>query len=163
MSKRTRTTTTVSSRRSKRPIDKQLVNVVATNIVAAQQAVVLYAAAAFPGTITGLRWNLSAIRSGGTASTLGAYKWAIVVVPAGTIAATISMASATTMYATEQNVLAFGTGTTWNEDTETALMFEGSTKSMRKLKAGDALHFLVFGTAVERHDLTGTVQFFYKT
>lgn len=167
MSKRQRTSTSSNvTRRAKRPIDKALVNLETTNVVAAQQAVVLYAAATFPGTITGLRWSIVGVRSGGTANTLGRFKWAIAVIPAGTVASTISMASAATMYSPEQNVLAFGVGATWNSNVgngDDMIMFEGSTKAMRKLRAGDALHFLVFGTATERHDVTGTVQFFYKT
>lgn len=163
MSKRQRTSTASNPRRAKRPIDKKLTNVVINNLVAAKQDVDLYASATFPGTITGLRWSLTAVRSGGTANTYGAFKWAIVVVPAGTTISTISMASAGSMYDPEQMVLAFGCGTTWANTGTDMLVYEGSTKSMRKLKAGDKLVFTCFGTATERHEISGTVQFFYKT
>jgi len=162
MSKRQRTST-APTRRAKRPIDKKLTNVLVTNLVAAKQDVALYSAAAFPGTITGLRWDLAAVRSGGTATTFGSFAWAIIVQPAGTIVSTMTLASAGSLYDPEQMVLAFGRGCTWDAAAGNVLMFQGSTKSMRKLKAGDSLIFTTFGTATERHDITGTVQFFYKT
>lgn len=163
MSKRARTSASSTPRRAKRPIDKKLTNIVVNNLVAAKQDVILYDSATFPGTITGIRWAICAARSGGTANTYGAFKWAIVVVPAGTTISTLSMASAGSMYDPEQMVLAFGCGTTVSATGDVPIMFEGATKSMRKLKAGDKLVFTSFGTAVERHDLSGTVQFFYKT
>lgn len=150
------------ARRAKRPIDKKLTNVQITNLIAGKQTVDLYAAATFPGTITGLRWSLSVVRSGGTANTVGNYKWAIVIVPAGTTDSTIAMGAGGSMYDPEQMVLAFGSGCTYNIG-DGAVIYEGSTKSMRKLKAGDKLIFTCFGTATERHDISGTVQFFYKT
>lgn len=162
MSKRQRTSSG-ANRRAKRPIDKQLINVSVTNLVGAKQDVTLYSAATFPGTITGLRWSLSVVRSGGTASTFGQFAWAIVVVPSGTTISTMSLTAAASLYEPEQNVLAFGKGCSWNNAGTDIAMYEGSTKSMRKLKAGDALVFTTFGTATERHDLSGCVQFFYKT
>jgi len=154
---------TAPVRSAKRPIDKKLTNVLVTNLIAAKQDVALYSAAAFPGTVTGLRWSLSAVRSGGTADTFGHFAWAIIVQPAGTTVSTMTLASAGSLYDPEQMVLAFGRGCTWDAADGNIIQFEGSTKSMRKLKAGDALIFTTFGTATERHDITGTVQFFYKT
>lgn len=162
MSKRQRTSG-ASNRVAKRPIDKKLTNVLVTNLVAAKQDVDLYPAAAFPGTITGLRWSLNAVRSGGTADTFGHFAWAIIVRPAGTTVSTMTLASAGSLYDPEQMVLAFGRGLTWDAADGVVLQFEGSTKSMRKLKAGDSLVFTTFGTATERHDISGSVQFFYKT
>lgn len=163
MSNKRARTNSGNRRQAKRPIDKSIINVAVGNIVAAQQAVVIAPAATFPGTVTGLRWDLTAVRSGGTATTLGRFNWVIVHLPAGPAASTVNMTGAGTVYAPEQNVLAFGSGTTWSNAGETPIRFEGSTKGMRKLKVGDAVHFLVFGTATERHDLNGIVQFFYKT
>lgn len=150
-------------RQAKRPIDKSIINVEIGNLVAAQQAVVISAAATFPGTVTGLRWDLTAVRSGGTAATISRFNWVIVHLPAGPNASTVNMTSAGTVYTPEQNVLAFGSGLSWANTGETPIRFEGSTKGMRKLKVGDAVHFLAFGTATERHDISGIVQFFYKT
>lgn len=163
MSKRARTSST-GQRRAKRPIDKKLTNVLLTNIVAAKQELDLYPAATFPGTITGLRWSLAVMKDGGTAFTAGNMAWSIVVVPAGTTTSTMTLASAGSLYDPEQNVLAFGRASFWDSSDNTQVtMFEGSTKAMRKLKAGDKMVFNVFGTATERCQCSGTVQFFYKT
>lgn len=158
MSKRQRTAQP-AVRRSRRPIDKKLTNVVLANVVASQQGVDLYAAASFPGTITGLRWSLT--YTAGTMTGYGHLRWAIVVVPQNTTASTLSVGNGSSMYDPEQMVLAFGsfgssvTGDSWGQ--------EGQTKSMRKLKAGDKLQFIVFGTASQPITVSGTVQFFYKT
>lgn len=166
MSKRARTSSTTSTRRAKRPIDKKIVSVQKANIGAAQVKTNLYAAATFPGTITGLRWHLNFTRAGGTTNTVGNFSWAIVVTPAGTTTSTLSIGDATSLYDPEQMVLAFGAGCTYNGAAGASnnnLMHDGSTKAMRKLKTGDTLDFIVFGTATEVHDLEGAVQFFYKT
>lgn len=166
MSKRARASTTHGVRHSKRPIDKKLVSISLTNIIGAQQKTNLYAAATFPGTITGLRWDFNVTRSGGTTNTTGNYGWAIVVTPAGTTTSTLAIGNTSSLYDPEQMVLAFGGGCTFNGAAGASnnnTMYAGSTKAMRKLKTGDTLDFIVFGTATERHDLSGAVQFFYKT
>lgn len=158
MSKRQRTAQP-AVRRSRRPIDKKLTNVVLANVQAVQQAVDLYGAATFPGTITGLRWSLCF--TAGTLTGFGQIRWAIIVLPQNTTASTINVGSGGSLYDPEQMVLAFGTygssstGDTW--------VVEGQTKSMRKLKAGDKLQFIAFGTASQPITVSGTVQFFYKT
>lgn len=165
MSKRQRTSSTTQVRRSKRPIDKKIVSILKSAIGAAQQTTILYAAATFPGTITGLRWDFNVIRTGGTADTAGNFSWAIVVQPAGTTTSTLSIADAASLYDPEQMVLAFGSGCTFNDagGSSDSVVYSGSTKAMRKLKTGDVLNFIVFGTATELHALHGAVQFFYKT
>lgn len=160
MSKRQRTNT-APARRAKRPIDKKLWNAALTAIVGVQQEVNIYPAATFPGTITGLRWDIMVQRTV-TNATFSAYSWAIVVVPAGTATSTLSLGNDTSLYDPEQNVLAFGRGNSW-DPLQDGTMFSGSTKSMRKLKAGDKLVFAIIGTATHAHAVTGTVQFFYKT
>lgn len=145
-------------RRAKRPIDKKLANVVINTLVAANQTVDLYTAS-FPGTITGLRWDISVLRTV-TATTLSTYGWAIVIQPQGTTVSTMSLTGS--LYDPEQMVMAFGRGTSW-DPTQDPSMFQGDTKSMRKLKAGDKLVFVAFGTAVNAHEVAGVVQFFIKT
>lgn len=158
MSKRQRTAQP-AVRRSRRPIDKKLTNVVASNVVAGQVAIDLYGAATFPGTITGLRWSLGYSASGLTG--YSQVRWAIVVVPQNTNASTLSIGSGTSMYDPEQMVLAFGSwGTHGPADSWSS---EGQTKSMRKLKARDKLQFIVYGTNLQPITVAGTVQFFYKT
>jgi len=160
MSKRARTTAT-TSRRAKRPIDKKLVNVQLNTLDSTQQEVDIYPSANFPGTITGLRWTLMVQRTAGAAA-FGQYAWAIIVVPAGTNASQLSLTSGSSMYDPEQMVLAFGRGLS-GDALEEPVMFEGSTKSMRKLKAGDKLVFIAKGVATNVHFVAGAIQFFYKT
>jgi hypothetical protein len=145
-------------RRAKRPIDKKLINVVVNNLVAANQTVDLYTAS-FPGTITGLRWDLAFQRTV-TNTTIANYGWAIVLQPQGTTVSTMSLTGS--LYDPEQMVMAFGRGNSFDPSQDPS-MFVGDTKSMRKLKAGDKLVFVAFGTATHEHEIGGTVQFFYKT
>lgn len=155
-----------STRRSRRPIDKKMTTVLLSNIVAGQQTVNLINGITYPGTITGLRWSLSVTRSGGTSNTTGNFAWAIVLLPAGTTVSTLNIGAGNSMYDPEQMVLAYGNGNTFNGAAGASSnlhRFDGSTKSMRKLKAGDSVLFLAFGTATERHDLFGGVQWFFKT
>jgi len=160
MSKRQRTNT-APTRRAKRPIDKKLVNVQLATLDSTQQDSDIYPAATFPGTITGLRWDIMFQRTAG-ATAFGQYAWAIVVVPAGTTVSTLSLTDEGSLYDPEQMVLAFGRGLSWGVG-ETPAMFSGSTKSMRKLKAGDKLVFIAKGVNTNTHHVAGVVQFFYKT
>lgn len=158
-------TNSAPARRAKRPIDKTLRNVSYTAIGSVQKETELYPPATFPGTITGLRWDIAICRDGGTAPNRGFIKWAIVVVPQGQNGAnTIASSDTSTLYNPEQNVLAFGSFVSTTSPTNAQpLLVTGSTKSMRKLKAGDKLSFIAIGSATETHSLVGTVQFFIKT
>lgn len=163
MSKRQRTNTQ-PQRRAKRPIDKKLINVGSAGLTNAEVAVDIYPAASFPGTITGLRWEIAFMRNTG-AGVVSSYRWAIIVVPAGTAVNTMSMTSASSLYDPEQMVLAFGCGTTpATAQAGAANIHTGSTKSMRKLKAGDKLTFIALAdNAAATIIFNGTIQFFYKT
>lgn len=162
MSKRQRTNTQ-PARRSKRPIDKKLINVQSNILLNVQQTTDIYPAATFPGTITGLRWEIAYLRSTGATST-GHYKWAIVVCPAGTNPNALSLTNAASLIDPEQGCLAFGSGMTASSGTSGAIFHQGSTKSMRKLKAGDKLVFItVSDSGVNNTAYNGTIQFFYKT
>lgn len=155
-------------RRTKRPIDKKLMVVQLNNIVALQQGLTLTAGgngAVFPGTLTGIRWSLSVVRTAYSVGTLSFMNWAIVVVPAGTAVSQLALGNGNSMYDPEQHVLAFGTAHFIENarSTVNTRYFEGSTKSMRKLKSGDNLMIIAFGTATEACSLFGTIQWFYKT
>lgn len=94
---------------------------------------------------------------------MGFLKWAIVVVPGGTQPGTVASSNNSSLYDPEQNVLAFGSTVTFTAATNSMPIRDvGSTKAMRKLKAGDSLRLLVIGSATETHTIVGTVQFFYK-
>lgn len=163
--KRGRAQTGQISRRSKRPIDKKLMNVNLGPITNAQVNTPLIDGANFPGTITGIRWNINYVRTVFNANTIAGYVWAIVIVPAGTAISNLTVGNGSSMYDPEQNVLAFGTGNSYSNafTSNCQKSFEGSTKSMRKLKNGDKLVFVALGTATEACYLYGTIQWFYKT
>jgi len=153
-------------RSARRAINKQLVNTNISTIVAAQQASVLETFT-FPVTLTGLRWDLTVLRSAGTAGNLSRLTWAIIMLPDSQSASTISLTNAGSMYQPEQHVLAYGTFISDGVSAAGAAghirSFSGSSKTMRKLQSGDILELIVFGTATEEHELFGTIQWFEKS
>lgn len=162
MSSKRRRTATVD-RRAKRPIDKQLKVVTATALNATQDSVDLYTTT-FPSTVTGLRWVLNFERDAGTNGSLATMGWAIIILPGGGTQGTLAIANTNDLYQPEQHVLAFGSGIDSQFNVGgPGLMFSGSTKSMRKLKAGDKLQFVAKGVATETFAYHGTIQFFLKS
>lgn len=146
----------------KRPIDKDLVVIKKDGVAASQVATVLKTAT-FPCTITGIRWDLDISQDAAAGSTTNLF-WAIVIVRDGNSASTLATSDASSLYQPEQDVLAFGCalGAYTNGDVRTAEN-RGSTKTMRKMMAGDALHFIAIGQATQTHAIRGIVQFFCKT
>ncbi len=126
-----------------------------------QVSVPIQVATVFPGTLTGLRWSLGFVNTAGTAITRTF--WCIVVVPQGTQASTMSTTNAATFYSPEQNVLTFGSATSLTAVGAQNVMFEGATKSMRKLKVGDTVVFLAVAQATNTWSASGVVQFFIKS
>ncbi len=138
---------------------KFLVNVALGSIVAAQQTTTLVTIT-LPGTMQGLRWELSGLRDAGTGvSTL---RWAIVRVQQGHSVSTLATSDGSTLYQPEQEVLTFGVGT-GTSNASTPQTYSGVTKTMRKMRAGDTLVLAAIGEATNAWRLTGTVQFFMKT
>lgn len=161
MSKRRRTgsgAVAVVGRAGKRPTDKQLICISKSGVDGTQVSSTLYTAS-FPGTVTGLRWNVSAAQDAGTGNAL--IFWAIVKVPQGTTAGTLSISDASTLYSPENMVMAFG-GANCDPDGYGTL-WDGATKGMRKLQAGDTLVWIAKGTATNTCNVKGCIQFFYKT
>lgn len=141
-----------------RPIDKQIIAVNKTTLAGTQTSTTL-ATATYPCTITGLRWDFTAVQDGGTGVATG--MWAIVKVSDGNSANTISFTDAASTYQPEQDVLAFGTWAVDN-NTDTQRM-NGSTKTMRKLAKGDELIFIARGVATNTTAFFGATQFFCKS
>ncbi len=126
-----------------------------------QVSIPIQVATVFPGTLTGLRWSLGFTNTAGTG--IGAMFWCIVVVPQGTTASTMSTTNAATFYQPEQNILTFGAATTLTSVGAQNVMFEGSTKTMRKLKVGDTVTLLAVAQTNEKWSGHGVVQFFIKS
>lgn len=163
MSKRARTGEVVAfvnpQRRTKRPIAKQLI-VISKTAVSAQVTTTLITAT-FPCTITGLRWVVSAAADAGTA--FSQMSWAIVKVTDGNTPNTLSGTDGATFYAPEQDVLAFGKSIIMPGNVVHPHNDSGSTKTMRKLQAGDQVFFLVASEATNTIEVQGVIQFFCMT
>jgi len=149
--------------RAARPIDKELkvVNQAATTTVVSTTL----KTTTFPGTVVGLRWSMGASNANAGGSPYTA--WAIIVIPDGEAANTPALSDGADFYTPEQNVLAFGAFYLQDADSSTgpaAINWEGSTKTMRKLKSGDVLAFITLSdTAATSVTVDGVIQFFFKT
>jgi hypothetical protein len=143
--------------RVKRPIDKQLIAINKTDINA--QTSTVLKTTTFPCTVVGLRWSLATFQSTGTGE--ATTHWAVVVVRDGNAASAMSTGDASDFYTPEQDVLTFGVVT--HDNNTTPKVFEGSTKTMRKMMGGDQLLFIAAGTATNINSMRGVIQFFCKS
>lgn len=162
--KRRRTNTgtrTVVQTRVRRPIDKQMV-VVAATVTNSQAATTLYTTT-YPGTLVGVRWDFTAL---GLAATAPRLQWAIIITRDGISASMMSQGNGTSFYTPEANVLAFGD--TYAQASGIGagpglMDFIGTTKSMRKLQAGDVLQCIYSADTANSFAFAGIVQFFIKS
>ncbi len=145
-----------------RPIDKELKAVLQTATTTVVTTTLK--TTTFPGTVVGLRWSL------GIASVIATSDsnvfWAIVVIPDGEAANTPAISDGADFYTPEQNVLAFGQGFVADTDVGSgprSITFDGTTKTMRKLKQGDILALISLSTVAVSAQVRGVVQFFFKT
>lgn len=147
--------------RSARPIDKELI---AVNLTLDTSLVTTtLKTTTFPCTIVGLRWTLT-----GSAATAAATlnHWAIVIVQDGEAANTPGTSNGGNFYQPEQNVLAFGAFYIEANNSSCgpcSHTFEGSTKTMRKLKQGDTMLLIGLCSVATGCVFDGVVQFFCKT
>ncbi len=148
-----------SGQRVSRPIDKELIAITKVNVANTQVETVLKTVT-FPGTVVGLRWALAGIQDAGTGAP-SFLQWCVVVVQDGNAASTMVTTDAADMYTPEQDVLAFGNGLT--KVGIEGVTWEGTTKTMRKMKQGDQLLFIAVAEVTHTWELRGTIQFFFKT
>ncbi len=150
-----------ASPRARRPIDKTILAVNHTIDDSQTNSRILLADV--PLTVTGIRWNFS-VRTNTNVGPPDA-TWAIVFVRDGNIPNTITSADLVTLYAPEQNVLAWGIvrmQASGSSAGPLSMMVEGKTKTMRKMMSGDALFFLTIGSQNEGILLCGGIQYFTK-
>lgn len=148
--------------RPTRPIDKSIIAVALT--ATSSIATSTLQTTTFPCTVVGLRWSLSILCAVTTTNPIVA--WAIVVVKDGNSANSISISNAADFYTPEQNVLAFGMSRVSDSDSGSGpkiLQIDNSTKTMRKLKAGDLLQFICISDTASGANINGAVQFFCKS
>jgi len=157
-SKRSRT---ITYSKSKRAIDKQIIVVNLANVDATQLNTAIFTST-FPGTITGIRWDLAFDQAGGTGRCF--YTWAIVLLKDGQALDTLTTTNGDELYQPEQNCLVFGHGIIQNGiNLGQTNQVAGSTKTMRKVMIGDNLAFLIKGATTNTVSVLGAVQFFIKT
>ncbi len=145
---------------SKRPVDKLLVNIVHAGVNATQVATVL-TTATFPCTIVGLRWDMTVAAAAG--SGFSSFSWAIIILRDGVTVSQMSIGDGATLYAPEQDVMAFGRGLVTSQTLGMLSKYQGATKTMRKLMGGDKLQFIFKGEATTTSTVEGVIQFFCKT
>lgn len=161
--KRRRMTTPVFTTSQKRPIDKEIRFVSHAFIASATQQQTQIKITSFPCTITGLRWEISN-ETDSAAEVI--FIWAIVLLREGVTASTIGFGGGATVYAPEQDVLAWGcTELPANTSTAGPVMFKdvGTTKTMRKLKEGDQVVFISKPNIATTGGQVGVIQFFCKS
>ncbi len=148
--------------RARRPIDKSLVTI-SDDTMPASSFEQIIKTTAFPCTVTGLRWQITARSL--TAGQAPEVAWAIVVDPDGNGVQSLSVGAAgATFYTPEQNVMAFGiTKLSKPDAAQATFTWTGSTKTMRKLKVGDNLSFLGLNDSAENVAISGVIQFFCKS
>ena len=152
-----------------RPIDKSLIFILKTGVNATQQQVDLITATT-ACTVLGIRWALNIQGDAGSLGTQHPYEWWIVKVnDRDGNANNTTRTDRANYYEPEQNVLAFGLGAD-NGDTSTSTtsmqanpVVTGNTKTMRKLRVGDRIQFVIRGIATQTVACRGIIQLFCKT
>ncbi len=150
----------LQSVRGKRPIDKDLIVVSQTTTTSVVSTAMK--TTTFPCTVVGIRWVIT-INALVASSQL--VSWAIVITRDGDSVNTPSQSNGSSFYTPEQDVLMFGVSAVKSTgiDANQIWNFEGSTKTMRKLKAGDVLNFITINSDVNGTQLDAIIQFFCKS
>jgi len=155
---------------SKRPIDKGLImgHLDLTGAMQGSRIILPVGGTgvSFPGTVTGIRWAISYFTNGAT--TQSVCNWIIVKCREGTTPNNINNGGAIqNLYIPESDVISWGQLNSNAQGAGTLDMCpwvdSGTTKSMRKLQAGDALHFVAQDNITTASQVFFTIQFFYKT
>lgn len=161
MPKYQRSRRTVVQTSTKRPVDKKLITV-GQALTASQINNTIYTAT-FPGTVTGLRWDIAISSENTDGATSQKCYWVIARVKDGIAAGNMSVSPAgSNLYTPEQEVLAFGVHNLGINTGDNSDRLSGSTKTMRKLMGGDKLVFSILGGNTNMV-CEGVIQFFIKS
>ncbi len=143
---------------AKRPIDKVMTTIFHSGVNATDVTTTIYTAT-FPCTMTGLRWSLTFNQDGGVAQSH--FVWAIIYLREGETIDGLVITDGLTFYKPESSVLVWGYGGQKGGHLVDSLR-EGTTKTMRKMQAGDIIAFIMKGIATETTECAGAVQLFVK-
>jgi len=164
----------------KRPIDKAIVTGSVNMTLGTQQNIRILpitgaagAGVTFPGTFTGLRWDIS--YKSVTTTSMAVIKWLNVKCREGLTPTNISFPAGPpappigTLYTPEQDVLAWGQLILQPSSAASAGQRSspykdvGQTKSMRKMQAGDAMYLCLQDSSDDGFIADYIIQYFYKT
>ena len=145
------------NRAPKRPVDKEVINVTKAAVGNTQLATVLRTAE-MAETLSGIRGNMSVLFGAAT----GLLVMAIVLVRNGQTASTLNLTDGGTTYAPQQDVLWAAGVEIGTSGAGAPLNLQIEVKSMRKMREGDAIHFLVLSNGTDRADIHGIISSFYK-
>lgn len=118
-----------------------------------------------PVTITGLRWDFTATPVVDSGSGSALWWWALVISRENIVVSTLVTSDGNSPYVPEEHVLVAGTYSTGDIAQGPAFIAErdGVTKTMRKMKGGDTVHFISKGSAATQQCVVnGVVTFFAK-
>ncbi len=145
---------------AKRAVQKEVITVQKAAVDGSQSSTTIFTATV-PGTMEGLRWDIAAMQDAGTGNTT--MRWAIVLVKSGDSANNISATDAATFYSPEGNLLVSGLHIQSGIDINTPNSEKGSTKTRRKMMAGDTIQMIMVAAATNTWAVSGIVQMFYKS
>jgi hypothetical protein len=147
-------------------VDKQIITVANDAITTTGESTLLYTVTV-PGTVVGLLWDFDIYQDTLDSGAFSAkYGWAIHVVPQPGDAVTTKplLADTNDFFTPEQHVLAWGTGVgihTALTEADNKKNFKGTTKTKRRMYAGDKLYLTVrCASATDKVAYFGAVQFF---
>ena len=162
--KRTRFTEPRFFRGPKRQVEKKQTNLAVTITGSAQDDTVLMTVVD-PVTVGGFIWDLNSTAVTDPASGPGYAYWAIVVVREGVTVGTLGVANGSPPYQPEENCIVAAGVNVGDIGLGTAIghQHQGRSKTMRKLKGGDTVHFIMRGSqATQVMTTIGVVTFFAK-
>ncbi len=139
--------------RKTRPIDKQIHAVTFTYTTT--QVNRLLFTAAFPGTLFGIRWDLSA-----QGNENGQLSWVLSTLKDGDSIQTISQADQSLFFRPAERCIASGTQ---HITTGTSENWSGSSKTQRKLGLNDQFIFSVIADFLDAGTIRGHITFFIKS
>lgn len=142
----------------KRPIDKKLLSFTATLVGAGGLSSSVLYLATFPGTITGIRWDLLYQSALSTQTTPGFGPFLITIIRDGVTAPAVSygtFATPANLMVPEQNCLVAGNWYAGSYSSGECGQYQGTTKTQRKLMGGDTIQFHTYNVGVLT---TGDVQ-----
>ena len=162
--KRSRFTEPRFFRGPKRQVEKIQKLIALTPVGTAQEDLLLYTVVD-PVTVGGFIWGINTSAVVDPASGPALVTWAIIVSREGITVGTLGIGNGSDVYTPGENVIVGGMFNVGDIALGTSVSHEhsGKTKTMRKLKGGDTVHFIARGVvATQQVTASGVITFFAK-